>query len=90
MTPMMKPSTAGDVATALLFAAGGLFLGGEAGALSGAAAARRAIAREPAAAERIERAFRAFRADALRREADALEGGTGKGVLEGARRAVGL
>jgi hypothetical protein len=83
---MMQPSTAGDIAAYVLFAAGGLFLGGEAGALSGAAAARRAVARDPDANARIDAAFRNFRADVLRRELARVESEAGpRGVLEGAR-----
>ncbi|KAL8913356.1 MAG: hypothetical protein Q9171_001833 [Xanthocarpia ochracea] len=73
MTPLMKPSTLGDVAAYTFFGFGGLFLGGETGILTGTASARRAIARNPESRERIETAFRRFRADLLRKEADALD-----------------
>jgi hypothetical protein len=91
VTPLVTPSTAGDIAAYVLFAAGGLFLGGEAGALSGASAARRTIDRDVTARQRIEDAFRRFRADVLRREIAQLEAGTGgRGMLDSARNAVGL
>lgn len=43
--------------------------------LTGAGAAKRAVSRDPAAKERIERAFRAFRVDVLKKEIEMLEGG---------------
>ena len=56
---------------------GGLFVGGETGLLFGSMAAGRTITRDSGARERIERAFRKFRAETLRREADLLDGGEG-------------
>lgn len=53
---------------------GGLFVGGETGLLCGSMAAASTIRREPVARGRIERAFRKFRAETLRREADTLDG----------------
>lgn len=44
------------------------------GFLSGAAVGSRGITNEPERRKRIENAFRRFRADVLRREADALDG----------------
>jgi len=43
--------------------------------LTGAGSARRTVSGDPAARERIEKAFRAFRADVLRKEIEMLEGG---------------
>ncbi|PYH82669.1 hypothetical protein BO82DRAFT_364059 [Aspergillus uvarum CBS 121591] len=71
ITPLLKPTTFGDFATYFFASAGGLFLGGE---LGGAAVGSRGITNEPERRKRIENAFRRFRADVLRREADALDG----------------
>ncbi|KAK4998600.1 hypothetical protein LTR66_002199 [Elasticomyces elasticus] len=75
LTPFLKPTTLGDVATYLLFSAGGLFFGGELGLLSGSTFANRTISQDPESRKRIETAFRRFRADVLRKEAEALETG---------------
>jgi len=77
VTPLMKPSTLGDVATYFFFSAGGLFLGGETGLLTGSGSASRTISKDPETRARVETAFRKFRADVLRKEADALDGGKG-------------
>ena len=69
----MKPSTLGDVATYFFFSAGGVFLGGETGLLTGSGSASRTITKDPETRERIESAFRRFRADVLRKEADAID-----------------
>lgn len=76
VTPLLKPSTAGDVATYALLGTGGLFLGGETGFLTGSWSATRVIGRDAESRERIERAFRRFRAEVLRKEADRLDGGS--------------
>lgn len=61
---------------------GGLFVGGETGLLFGSMAAGRTITRDSGARERIEKAFRKFRAETLRKEADRLDGGeSGVGEL---------
>lgn len=75
LTPMIKPSTLGDFAAYTLFAAGGLFFGGETGLLTGGISAQRVITRDPESKARIEKAFRTFRAESLRLEADQLEKG---------------
>ncbi|KAI4726135.1 hypothetical protein E4T49_06078 [Aureobasidium sp. EXF-10728] len=75
ITPMLKPSTFGDIATYTLFGLGGLFVGGETGLLTGGLSAQRAIKKDPEAKKRIESAFRKFRAETLRLEADQLEKG---------------
>lgn len=75
---MLQPTPLGDFATYFFFGVGGLFVGGEAGLLSGSAFATRQISRNADSRARIERAFRKFRADALRKEADYLDGGRGK------------
>jgi hypothetical protein len=58
-----------------------LFIGGETGLLSGSFSANRAISSNPGAQARIEKAFREFKADVLRREADALDGGKVLGIF---------
>jgi len=74
IVPLLRPTKAGDIAAYGFFSIAGLFLGGESGLLTGAGSARRTISRDPAARERIERAFRAFRADVLKKEVKMLEG----------------
>lgn len=76
----MRPSALGDFAAYTFFGFGGLFIGGETGLLTGTASAGRTINRNPESRERIETAFRRFRADVLRKEADALD--KKKGVTE--------
>lgn len=75
ITPLLKPTTLGDFATYTFFAAGGIFLGGEVGLLVGGFTAKRSITSDPDARDRIEKAFRAFRADVLRKQIEQLEGG---------------
>ncbi|KAL1862192.1 hypothetical protein Plec18167_001022 [Paecilomyces lecythidis] len=75
ITPFFQPSPAGDFATYFLFGAGGLFIGGETGFLTGTYSASRTLSKDPESKARIENAFRKFRADVLRKEADQLDGG---------------
>ncbi|OKL63675.1 hypothetical protein UA08_00926 [Talaromyces atroroseus] len=75
ITPLLKPSTWGDFATYFFASAGGLFLGGELGLLGGSASASRSITKDPETRKRIENAFRKFRADVLRKQADDLDRG---------------
>lgn len=75
IAPLLRPTTLGDFATYLFFSAGGLFIGGETGLLTGSYAANRTLTRDPDTKRRIEAAFRRFRADVLRREAERLDGG---------------
>jgi hypothetical protein len=56
------------------------FFGGELGLLSGYTFAARGISSNPESRARIETAFRKFKADALRKQADQLDGG--KGTLD--------
>ncbi|KAF2149536.1 hypothetical protein K461DRAFT_231583 [Myriangium duriaei CBS 260.36] len=79
LTPYLKPSTLGDVAAYTFFGLGGLFIGGELGLVAGAGSARRTIASDPESKARIENAFRKFRAEMLRKQADDLD--KGQGVL---------
>jgi len=75
LTDLLRPTTLGDIAAYSFFAAGGLFVGGETGLLSGSWSAGRTVKADPESRKRIEDAFRRFRADVLRKEADALDGG---------------
>lgn len=79
ITPYIAPSTAGDILTYTFFSLGGLFIGGELGLLTGSVSARRRVAQDPQSRARIEKAFRAFRADMLKSEIRTLEGGEGSG-----------
>lgn len=80
--PLLKPSRLGDVVTYLFFGTGGMFLGGELGLLSGSASARRTITKDPEMKARIEKAFRSFRVDVLKREIDELERGQMNSLLQ--------
>ncbi|KAL8798682.1 MAG: hypothetical protein Q9182_006468 [Xanthomendoza sp. 2 TL-2023] len=73
VTPLMRPTTLGDIAAYTFFGFGGLILGGEAGVFTGSTSAGRILSRDTGSRERIETAFRRFRADVLRKEADALD-----------------
>lgn len=68
------PSRWGDAATYFLFSVGGLFLGGELGLLTGTASASRTVTKDPEARARIEKAFKNYRIDVLKREITALQG----------------
>ncbi|OQE20997.1 hypothetical protein PENFLA_c015G10365 [Penicillium flavigenum] len=76
LTPLLKPTTLGDVVTYFFATAGGLFLGGELGFAGGVAKGTRSISADPESKKRIETAFRRFRADVLRKQADALDKGS--------------
>jgi hypothetical protein len=75
ITPLLRPSKFGDMATYFFFGLGGTILGGELGLLLGTWSASRAINKDPARRARIENAYRLFRVDVLRKEAARLEGG---------------
>jgi hypothetical protein len=70
----LSPSRWGDAATYILFSVGGLFLGGEIGLLTGTASASRTITKDPESRERIEKAFKNYRIDVLKREIQHLQG----------------
>ncbi|KAJ4357867.1 uncharacterized protein N0V89_002444 [Didymosphaeria variabile] len=74
ITNQLAPSKWSDAATYFFFSLGGLFLGGEAGFLSGTASASRTITKDPEAKERIEKAFKNYRIDAMKQEIQQLEG----------------
>lgn len=73
LSGLLKPSKLGDFATFTLLGLGGVFLGGETGLLTGSFRARSMIAGDRESRERIQRAFQKFQADALRKQADALD-----------------
>jgi hypothetical protein len=79
LTPMLRPSTLGDVATYSLLGAGGLFFGGETGLLTGSFRARSQIGADRESRDRIQTAFRKFQADALRTQANLLDSGSREG-----------
>lgn len=79
ITPLLRPSTLGDVATYTLLGAGGLFFGGETGLLTGSFRARQQIGMDRESRERIQTAFRKFQADALRTQANLLDEGAREG-----------
>ncbi|KAF1928769.1 uncharacterized protein M421DRAFT_62587 [Didymella exigua CBS 183.55] len=74
ISAQLAPSRWGDAATYFFFSVAGLFLGGELGLLTGTASASRTITSDPAAKERIEKAFKNYRVDVLKREIKQLEG----------------
>lgn len=82
ITPLLKPTTLGDIATYLFFGAGGIFFGGELGLLIGGATAQRSITSDPETRKRIDNAFKSFRADVLRKQIEHLEGRS----VEGGKR----
>ena len=71
----MHPTTTGNFVAYTFCSIAGLFLGGETGLLSGVRAAKRTISEDPEARARIEKAFKGFRADLLRKEIEMLEAG---------------
>lgn len=73
LTEVMKPTPLGDIAAYTFFSMGGLFIGGEIGVLTGSWSAKRSILSDPARKERVEKAFRAFRIDVLKKEVQDLE-----------------
>ncbi|KAH8817277.1 hypothetical protein F5884DRAFT_853702 [Xylogone sp. PMI_703] len=73
ITPWLQPSALGDVAAYTFFSLGGMFLGGECGLLSGAAAGRRTIMSDPETRARIEKAYLNFRVDVLKKQIDVLQ-----------------
>jgi hypothetical protein len=74
ISAQLAPSKWGDAATYFFFSVAGLFLGGELGLITGTASASRTITSDPAAKERIEKAFKNYRVDVLKREIKQLEG----------------
>ncbi|KAI2611660.1 uncharacterized protein GGS25DRAFT_519972 [Hypoxylon fragiforme] len=75
VTRFIQPTRYGDIAAYFFFGLGGTILGGELGLLLGTWSASRAIRKDEARRKRIEVAYRRFKADYLRREADQLESG---------------
>lgn len=79
--PLLQPTRLGDLATYTFFSVAGVFLGGEVGVLTGAAAGRRTITRDPEMKARVEKAFRLFKADVLKKEIQVLESDTSSELL---------
>ncbi|KAL2824260.1 hypothetical protein BDW59DRAFT_147743 [Aspergillus cavernicola] len=75
ITSLLKPTAIGDIATYMFAAFGGFFLGGSLGSLGSSMSETRTFTADPERMERFEKAFRGFRADMLRKEADAIEQG---------------
>jgi len=86
ITPLLQPTKMGDIATYTFFSIAGIFLGGEIGLLSGASSARRTITRDPETRARVEKAFRGFRADVLKKELQILENSDADGPMWAGRQ----
>ncbi|KAI1425579.1 hypothetical protein F5Y12DRAFT_361867 [Xylaria sp. FL1777] len=76
ITPYIRPTKWGDFATYFFFGLGGTMLGGELGLFTGTWSASRGISKDPARRARIEKAYRSFKTDVLRREIAKLESGS--------------
>ncbi|KAI0518265.1 hypothetical protein F5B22DRAFT_645030 [Xylaria bambusicola] len=76
VTPYMRPTKLGDFATYFFFGLGGTMLGGELGLFTGTRSASRNIGQDAARRERLERAYRLFKIDVLRKELAQLESGS--------------
>lgn len=70
----LSPSRWGDAATYFFFSVGGLFIGGEFGLLTGTASATKTITSNPESKARIEKAFKNYRIDILKKQLQQLEG----------------
>jgi len=77
VSEFVRPTTFGDFAAFFFFTAGGLFVGGETGLLVGSFTAGRMVTKDSEARARIDTAFRNYKAEVLRKEADKLDGGQG-------------
>jgi hypothetical protein len=75
MTPYLRPTRLGDFATCFFFGLGGTIIGGELGFLLGTWSAARTVTSDVERRQRIETAYRRFKADYLRREAQRIEAG---------------
>ncbi|ROV91082.1 hypothetical protein VPNG_09921 [Cytospora leucostoma] len=71
----LAPSALGDFAAYFFLGVGGLFLGGETGFLTGSSVAASRVRADAERRKRVDGAYRAFKIDALRQQADALEKG---------------
>ncbi|KAJ9494017.1 hypothetical protein LTR99_010950 [Exophiala xenobiotica] len=81
VTSLLQPTTMGDVFTYTFFSIAGLFLGGETGLLTGTWSARRTLEKNSDTKARVEKAWRSFRADVLRKQIEELEGGKKENTL---------
>ena len=78
LVELARPTRMGDAAAFTFLGLGGLFLGGEMGAVTGAWGASRVLRNSSEEQQkRIEQAFRRLRADILRKEAEWVEGSRG-------------
>lgn len=75
ISPLIKPTPVGDIAAYTFFSIAGIFLGGEIGLWTGVTSARRMITNDPERKARVEKAFRGFRVDVLKKEIQTLETG---------------
>ncbi|KAI0541324.1 hypothetical protein GGR58DRAFT_456689 [Xylaria digitata] len=82
VTHLVRPAKVLDIATYFFFGLGGTMVGSELGLLTGTWSAARSINKDPARRERIEKAYRLFRVDVLRKEIERLENSSTK-VTEG-------
>jgi len=82
ITDKLQPSKWGDAATYTLFSIAGLILGGETGLLTGTAAAGRHISSDPEARQRIEKAFRNYRIDVMKKQIEDLQGKNGWSLFQ--------
>lgn len=80
VTQLLKPTQFENVMTYTLCGLGGIFLGGETGLLTGSWSAKRTISRNPDSRERIEKAFRLFRVDVLRKQINDLNAAKINGI----------
>lgn len=80
---LLRPITLGNITTYFFFGAGGLFLGRKTGPLSNSRSAARTVSKDLESRARIEAVFKKFRADVLRKEANAIDGGKGVAVVLG-------
>ncbi|KAF2266676.1 hypothetical protein CC78DRAFT_122688 [Lojkania enalia] len=70
----LQPSQWADAAGFFCFSIAGLFIGGEAGFLTGTSSATRTITKDPESRKRIEKAFTNYRIDAMKQEIQRIEG----------------
>lgn len=78
---MFRPSTFGSVVTYSLFSLAGLFLGSEAGLLTGGLSAKSTLTKDEQTRRRIESAYTKFKIDLLRKSAEDLEKSGGGSTL---------
>ena len=82
ITNVIKPTPLGDIAAYTFFSIGGLLLFGEIGFMTGVWSAKRTISQDPESRARIEKAFRSFRVDVLKKQIEGLERGNQEGTSD--------